>query len=264
MNTIELFFTNTKRVFSLIVGLISFTIGTIADEGADIVIRALPLATPMPNAISVFWVSQTTLGFSWWQALAFAVTIEFALFGLFEVTLIMFDGYQDRPARYRWPFIIAVSVSLLVLVLIVIIVYKIENAHSVLASLPLLSAAGATALALKRWHVRNQNADTIAQTIVVPSIAQNPPAIVTITEQSSTIAEDPIAKMHAARQAKIQHRRNEILHIIGKEELSVGEIAERTKLSTRIIRSDLEALQSAGHTMSINGDSSPVVEAHPL
>lgn len=244
MNTIELLFSNIKRIFSLFIGLISFTVGTVADEGADIVIRALPLATPMPNAISVFWVSQTTLRFSWWQALAFAATIEFALFGLFEVTLIMFDGYQARPTRYKWPFLIAVSVSLLVLVMIVIIVYQIENAHTVLASLPLLSAAGATALALKRWHMRNSAAEKPQSIAAFPQ---------TIVEQLQESVDDPIAKMHAARQAKIAQRRDKILHIAGTEELSIEQLVERLKVSDRIIKSDLKVLQEAGHTMSING-----------
>lgn len=262
MNTIELFFTNTKRVFSLLVGLISFTIGTIADEGADIVIRALPLATPMPNAISVFWVSQTTLGFSWWQALAFAATIEFALFGLFEVTLIMFDGYQDMPARYRWPFIISVAVSLLVLVLIVIIVYRIESAHTVLASLPLLSAAGATALALKRWHVRNRKVPAIVRSAksqrtsrILPSvIAKNSAHVIEqITPQLPDTELDPIAKMNAGRQRKIEKRRAAILSYLSRNEPSIPDLVTAINVSENTIRKDLAALQSAGHTMSING-----------
>ena len=40
--------------------------------------------------------------------------------------------------------------------LTIFIVGTLETKHPILAWMPLLSAAGATALALKRWHVRNQ------------------------------------------------------------------------------------------------------------
>ncbi len=62
-----------------------------------------------------------------------------------------------------------------------------------------------------------------------------------------------IAKMNEGKQAKIANRRDEILHIISKEELSINELAQRTDCSPRTIRNDLESLQSAGHSMSING-----------
>lgn len=70
--------------------------------------------------------------------------------------------------------------------------------------------------------------------------------------------EDNISKMNAAKQAKILQRRQTILQLIGGDGLPLSEIAERAGCSVRTIRTDLDALQTAGHGMSING----VVKLH--
>jgi DNA-binding CsgD family transcriptional regulator len=150
-------FDSIKQFYGGLIDLVGFIIGQTSDQGADIVIRALPLVAPAPNAISMFYVSQTVLNFDRNQAFMFAICAEFVLFGLFEVSLMMFDGYQDKPTRYGWPLTISVAVSGAALLIIIILVLWLEKEHAILAVLPVLSAAGATALALKRWHVRNQN-----------------------------------------------------------------------------------------------------------
>lgn len=144
-----------KNFYGRLIDLIGFIVGHTSDHGADIAIRALPILSPMPNAISMFYVSQTTLGFGFWQALGFALAVEFALFGLFEVALMMFDGIQTDMRRYHYPFWLAVGVAVVVMVLIIVVVALLETSHRILAVLPLFSAAGAVALALRRWHARN-------------------------------------------------------------------------------------------------------------
>jgi hypothetical protein len=146
-----------KESYGSLIDLVGFIVGHTSDHGADIAIRALPILSPMPNAIGMYYVSMHTLGFGHWQALAFALAIEFALFGLFEVALMMFDGTQADERRYRWPFRLAVTVAVVVMALIIIVVFRLETAHPILAVLPLFSAAGAVALALRRWHARNMN-----------------------------------------------------------------------------------------------------------
>lgn len=145
-----------KNFYGSLIDLIGFIVGHTSDHGADIAIRALPILSPMPNAIGMYYVSMTVLSFGHWQALAFALAIEFALFGLFEVALMMFDGTQTDTQRYHWPFRLAVSVAVIVMALIILVVWRLETAHPILAVLPLFSAAGAVALALRRWHARNQ------------------------------------------------------------------------------------------------------------
>lgn len=65
--------------------------------------------------------------------------------------------------------------------------------------------------------------------------------------------EDPIAKMNAAKKAKIAQRQSNILQWIDGEGVPLEELAQRAACSTRTIRNDLDALMSAGHAMSING-----------
>lgn len=144
-----------KEFYGSVIDLIGYIVGHTSDHGADIAIRALPILSPMPNAIGMYYVSMHTLSFGHWQALTFALAIEFALFGLFEVALMMFDGTQADERRYRWPFRLAVTVAVVVMALIIIVVFRLETAHPILAVLPLFSAAGAVALALRRWHARN-------------------------------------------------------------------------------------------------------------
>lgn len=93
-----------------------------------------------------------------------------------------------------------------------------------------------------------------------PKIAVSEPVQIAELQQGSTEKteilhekEDNIAKMNAARRDGIARRRAEILQLIEGDGLSIEEIAKRSSVSTRTIRDDLKALQSAGHSMSING-----------
>ena len=144
-----------KEVYGSLIDLVGFIVGHTSDHGADIAIRALPILSPLPNAIGMYYVSMHTLGFTHWQALAMALSMELGLFGLSEVALMMFDGLHTNERLYRWPFAISVLVAVGIMILIIIMVWSLETAHPILAVLPLFSAAGAMALALRRWHARN-------------------------------------------------------------------------------------------------------------
>jgi hypothetical protein len=148
-----------KNFYGSLIDLIGYIVSITSDQGADIAIRALPILAPLPNAISLFYVSQTVLHFGDWQAKAFATSIELALFGLFEVVLKMFDGFQTKPKLYKGPFYLACGVAVFIMLLIIAVVAVLEHATPILAALPLFSAAGATALALRRWHERNMKAE---------------------------------------------------------------------------------------------------------
>lgn len=145
-----------KDFYGNLIDLIGFIVGKTSDQGADIAIRALPILAPLPNAISMYYVSQEVLHFGDWQAMAFAASIELALFALFEGVLKMFDGLQVSPKLYKWPFRLSCLVALGIMVLIIVVVAKLEVKNQILSVLPLFSAAGATALALRRWDERNQ------------------------------------------------------------------------------------------------------------
>lgn len=148
-----------KKIYGWLLELIGYIIGATSDQAADIAARAMPLVVPIPNAISVYLVSQSHLGFNQWQALAFAVSIEIAMFAVIEVALYIFDGYMEDEDKYRVPFKMAVGacvvVLLIVIVFVVVIEMSVSNGHPVLAMLSLLSAAAAVMLALKRWRKRD-------------------------------------------------------------------------------------------------------------
>lgn len=151
--------THLKDWYKSLVDLIAFVVGHTSDQGADVAIRALPILVPLPNAISMYFVSKTVLGFTHEQALAFAAAIECAMFGLIEVALHMFDGYLKDKRRYAWPFYISLGVVVVVTVIIIRLVYVLEigaEGHTILALLPVMSCASAVGLGLKRWHNRNE------------------------------------------------------------------------------------------------------------
>lgn len=180
-------FSMVKRFYGNLIDLIGFIVDKTSEQGADIAIRALPIVSPLPNAISMYYVSQDALGFNDWQAKAFAAAIELSLFGLFEVVLIMFDGYQRKPERYKYPLKIAMGIAIAIMLLIMIVVWWIETKSPVLAALPLFSAAGAAALALRRWHNHNEKAERVE---IEDWIARFDEA-----NHSRTIAEQAIAEL---------------------------------------------------------------------
>lgn len=148
-----------RSFYGWLLDLANFIVGATSDSAADIAARAMPLVVPIPNAISVYLVSQTHLGFNEWQALAFAVSIEIAMFAVIEVALYIFDGYMEDKERYRLPFRISVAVCVAVLLIVIAFVVVVETSskdgNPILAMLSLLSAAAAVMLALKRWRKRD-------------------------------------------------------------------------------------------------------------
>ncbi len=153
-------FNAIKKFYGALIDLIGFIVDKTSDQGADIAIRALPIVSPLPNAISMYYVSQTALHFTDWQAKAFAAAMELALFGLFEVVLKMFDGWQKNPTRYSIPLRLATGIAVFVMFLIMGVVLFVESTRPILATLPLFSAAGAAALSLRRWHAHNEQVDS--------------------------------------------------------------------------------------------------------
>lgn len=140
-------------------GTLRVIVETASEDSAEIAIRALPLVSPLPNAIGLFFVAQSSLNFGVWQAATFALSSELALFGLVDVLLRVFDGYLINRKRYLVPLWAAGVCAITMLLIIVGVVYKLEVAHAggnaVLSVLPFISGVGAIALAVRRWD-KNQ------------------------------------------------------------------------------------------------------------
>jgi len=62
-----------------------------------------------------------------------------------------------------------------------------------------------------------------------------------------------VERMKAGKLRKIEQRRTAMLDILQSGEFSVGDLASKMRCSANTIRTDLDALQAAGHSMSVNG-----------
>lgn len=147
-----------KRHYGALIHVVWYIATETADRGADIAARALALLAPLPNAVSVFNVSQHSLGYDQLQAFAFAAAIELALFAIIEVALHMWDGVLSNRGRYAIPLAVSIVASVGVLAIVVTVVYNLEvktGGHWVLALLPFISLFAFVALGLKRWHERS-------------------------------------------------------------------------------------------------------------
>lgn len=174
-------------------GTLRVIVETASEDSAEIAIRALPLVSPLPNAIGLFFVAQSSLGFGVWQAATFALSSELALFGLVDVLLRVFDGYLVNRKRYLVPLWAAGVCAITMLLIIVGVVYKLEVAHAggnaVLAVLPFISGVGAIALAVRRWD-KNQVDQTRVELETKLSSTEG-----LVTELSNQVSE-----LHAERQ----------------------------------------------------------------
>lgn len=97
-----------------------------------------------------------------------------------------------------------------------------------------------------------QNRDTKLNSESVQNHETEPKLNAESEPEQSTIL-NPIDKMNEAKQRKIADRRNTLLDIIRQQELGISDLAAKMDVSANTIRKDLEALQSAGHSMSVNG-----------
>ena len=240
--------------------IIDFIVSRTSDSLAGILIKALPLLAPVPNAVSVWRISQAApLHYDTLQAGALAASVEGMFFALTEVVLNMFDGYLLDKARYKWPLWIAGGLLIGFFALVEVIVICIET-NPVAMAFPFISLIAAVGLGCARWHQRNQKTPQFVKAMKAkskPEIEQPNTSVSTILSEKSV--EKPvdslsaIERMNAARQLKIDNRRNTILQFLKETALPIPEIANRLSVSENTIRKDLEALQSAGHSMSVNG-----------
>lgn len=159
-----------EKHYRAVLGMIRYFFTQLADEAIEIAARAVMLAAPMPNAISMFNITQREQGFTGFQALAFSLTLEIVVFLLVEIALLMWNGYLANPRAYKWPFAIMTSVVLVATVIVVSIVYSLEP-HKVMAWLPVISLCSFVGIGLKRWHERNTETSALpVQLTVVPEV----------------------------------------------------------------------------------------------
>lgn len=196
-----------KRHYGALVHVLWYIATETSDRGADIAARALALLAPLPNAVSVYNVSQHSLGYSQLQAFAFAMAIELALFAIIEVALHMWDGMLGNRKRYAWPLGVSVVATAGVLTIVILVVYHLEvktGGHWVLALLPLISLFAFVALGLKRWHERPA-AQRTAQ--AKRTKTHNLHSASSVTHTMQTNAQDAQSPVGSKKQRAIQMHR---------------------------------------------------------
>ena len=149
-------FEAAKRFWSKLLDVLRYYVTQLADELVEIVSRGIMLVTPFPNAVSLYKTTQVQLGFTWYEAAAFAMTIEFIIFFLIEIALLMLSRWLDEWGNvYKYAFWGMVIVVCAVTAGVVLVVYNLEP-HKILAAMPGFSLAGFIAIGLRRWDKRNE------------------------------------------------------------------------------------------------------------
>lgn len=145
-----------EKHYRALLSIVEYAIAKMADSAIEIASRAIALAAPLPNAINLSTVVIGDLGWGKPAAIAFAITIEIAVFYLVEVALKQFDGYLEDPKRYRVPLVAMVTTLGVGAAVVMTLVYHLET-HKIMTLLPIISICAFVGIGLQRWHDRNQN-----------------------------------------------------------------------------------------------------------
>lgn len=274
MNTVDLmgkdvygWANSVKRFWNTILHLIYFIVTSTADYGVEVAARAIGIAAPLPNAISVFNISQHKLGFSPTQAFAFSFVIEVIVFALVEISLFLFDGFLRDKKKYLAPLVLSVTSVVAGVTIVIGIVYDLEvkgDGHTIMAWLPVISLCAFLSIGLKRWHERQKESG--ANRKGKPEKPQKETGnIGEISSRSSTSVEE----MNEAKRGKIRKRQQEISNVISENgPLSISEIASllSVSVSDKTIANDLNELASQGKVVKIGKKwdiARPVIDQLP-
>jgi hypothetical protein len=226
-----------KRHYGALIHMLWFVATETSDKGADIAARALALLAPLPNAVSVFNVSQHSLGYSRFQAFAFAFAMELALFAIIEVALHMWDGFLHTRKRYAIPLGLAIAASFGVLAIVVTVVYNLEvktGGHWVLALLPFISLFAFASLGLKRWHERGaESVQKHTKRTVQTSVRTVQPAIVQNSADAQSV--NAVTPKEQARQLKSEGFTNvQIGEMLGVHRNTVSDWVKQTNGHSKV------------------------------
>ena len=234
---------STRHHWDEILGTLRHIVTQFADEVVEVAARAVMLLAPLPNAISVYNITQTTMGFSGFQAFAFSMTIELVIFFLIEIALLMLTRWLQGKLVYQWAFY---GMSVVVLGgtgIIINLVYSLE-VHKVMAWLPVISLCGFIAVGLKRWDARNMASGVKGVKPTVKSVKSTVKSLHPVLQQ-------PVKSDFTPRQIDLL---NLLSELDGKpaEAVNKSELARQLKVSRPTLNKEFEILQSSGN-VSLNG-----------
>lgn len=230
---------STRHHWDEVLATLRHIVTQFADEAVEVAARAVMLMAPMPNAISVFNITQVQQGFSQFQAFAFSMTIEIVIFFLIEIALLMLTRWLERKPVYRWAFIGMCVVVLAATGIVIRMVYVLEP-HKVMAWLPVISLCSFVAIGLKRWDARNHDGS------VKPV-----KSVKTTVKFSHPILQPPVKSDLTPRQAELLTL---LSNLDGKpaEAVNKSELARQLKVSRPTLNKEFDILQSTGK-VALNG-----------
>lgn len=233
-----------ERQWGALLRVIHFIVTSTADSAVDIAARSMAIAAPLPNAISVYNISQKELNFGPVAALAFALVIELIGFALVEYSLFLFDGWLQSPRKWLFPFAASVTVVVVGISIVIRFVYTIElagNGHTIMAWLPVISLCAFVSIGLKRWHDRQPE---MSSKSIKSSVKHT-------VKQSIKSLQPPVKSDLTPRQAELLKL---LSNLDGKpaEAVNKSELARQLKVSRPTLNKEFDILQSSGK-VALNG-----------
>ena len=249
------------NIYASILEVIDFVVSRTSDSLADILTKALPLVAPVPNAVSIYYVSMSTLDYNWVQALAVAASIECMFFALTEVVLKSWELWRHDKAEYWMPLAVSVGAFVTFFLLVMGLVYTlgVSAGHSMAPlAFPVVSVVSAIALGVTRWHNRSNKAVTthraVTKRVSVPVATPVERAVAIVTQETVSVDEKPgsvvddevtVAK-NGARMT-VTDRRSKLSQMLDGVTATTDMVATWAKefgASERTIWRDISTLQS--------------------
>lgn len=249
------------NIYASILEVIDFVVSRTSDSLADILTKALPLVAPVPNAVSIYYVSMSTLDYNWVQALAVAASIECMFFALTEVVLKSWELWRTDKDEYWMPLAVSVGAFVTFFLLVMGLVYTLEVSagHSMAPlAFPVVSVVSAIALGVTRWHNRSNKAVSASRTatkrvsVPVATPIERAVAIVTqeavsVDEKLDSIVDDEVTATKNGSRMTVTDRRSKLSQMLDGVTATTDMVAAWAKefgASERTIWRDISALQS--------------------
>ena len=249
------------NIYASILEVIDFVVSRTSDSLADILTKALPLVAPVPNAVSIYYVSMSTLGYNWVQALAVASSIECMFFALTEVVLKSWELWRTDKEEYWLPLAVSVGAFVTFFLLVMGLVYTLEVSagHSMAPlAFPVVSVVSAIALGVTRWHNRSNKAIAAHRTatkrvsvpVVTPierAVAIVTQEVVSVDEKSDSIVDDEVTVPKNGSRMTVTDSRSKLSQMLDGVTATTDMVATWAKefgASERTIWRDISTLQS--------------------
>ena len=234
--------------YNSFLSVLDFVVGRTSESLAEILTKALPLVAPIPNAVSIYFVSQTALKYNTVQAVAVAASVECMFFALTEVVLKSWDMWRNSKKTIV-PLAISVSAFVVYFILVMALVYTLEvsSGHSLAPlAFPVVSVVAAVALGVTRWHKRIETTEMESVTV-----AQLEKQLAQQEAQHETDNAQHIAETKATpaqrRETMLQWLRNGI-------DIKTQQVAEEFGVSATLIRRELAELRNGLQMNAQSGD----------